>query len=51
MIAHIRHRHTNYDEQLAQYAERATARDRVWPEVLEILDDWLRPGTREKGRD
>ncbi len=43
VIAHIRHAHTNYDELLAQYADRDTARDRIRGQVSVILDDWQRP--------
>ena len=43
VIAHIRHAHTNYDELLAQYADRDSARERIWGKVSAILDDWQRP--------
>ena len=48
VIAHIRHAHTNYDELLAQYADRDTARERIRGKVSAILDDWQRPGRSEK---
>jgi hypothetical protein len=44
VIAHIRHAHTNYDELLAQYADRDSARERICGKVSAILDDWERPG-------
>ena len=40
VIAHIRHAHTNYDELLAQYVDRHTARERIRGQVSAILDDW-----------
>jgi hypothetical protein len=43
VIAHIRHAHTDYDELLALYADRHSARERIWPEVSAILDNWQRP--------
>jgi hypothetical protein len=48
VIAHIRHVHTNYDELLARYADRDTARERVRTKVSAILGDWQRPGVSEK---
>jgi hypothetical protein len=44
VIAHIRHAHTNYDELLAQFADRDSARERIWGKVAAILDDWQRGG-------
>jgi hypothetical protein len=41
--AHIRHTHTDYDELLARYADRDTARERIRAKVSAILDDWQRP--------
>jgi hypothetical protein len=46
VIAHIRHAHTNYDELLAQYADRGAARERIRGNVSAILDDWQAPGSR-----
>jgi hypothetical protein len=48
VIAHIRHAHTNYDELLAQYADRHSARERIWGKVSAILEDWQRPGRSDK---
>src|SRR4029077_5734873 len=48
VIAHIRHAHTNYDELLARYADRDTARERIWGKVSTILGDWQSPGSSEK---
>ena len=48
VIAHIRHAHTNYDELLARYADRDTARERIRGEVSAILDDWQRPRRSER---
>jgi hypothetical protein len=42
VIAHIRHVHTNYDELLAQCADRDSARERIRGNVSAILDDWQR---------
>ena len=50
VIAHIRHAHTNYDELLARYADRDTARERVRGKVSAILDDWQRPGRVRKSQ-
>ena len=46
--AHIRHAHTEYDELLAQYADRNTARERIRGQVSAFLDDWERPGKTGK---
>ena len=48
VIAHIRHVHTNYDELLAQYADRGAARERIRGNVSAILDDWQAPGSPVK---
>ena len=48
VIAHIRHAHTNYDELLAQYADRDMARERIRVEVAAILDDWQGPVKPER---
>ena len=48
VIAHIRHVHTNYDELLARYADRDSARERVRIKVSAILGNWQRPGESEK---
>ena len=47
VIAHIRHVHTNYDELLARYGDRDTAREWIRGQVSAIVDDWQRPGRRE----
>jgi hypothetical protein len=44
VIAHIRHVHTEYDELLALYADRETAREIIRVKVSAILDDWQRAG-------
>ncbi len=51
VIAHIRHGHTNYDELLGRFADRDSARERIWGKVSAILDDWQRPGGSEKKDD
>jgi hypothetical protein len=48
VIAHIRHAHTEYDELLARYADRHTARERIWAKVSAILNDWQRPGKSQR---
>jgi hypothetical protein len=40
VIAHIRHVHTNYDELLGRYADRALARETIQDRVAEILRSW-----------
>jgi hypothetical protein len=46
VIAHIRHTHTDYDELLARYADRDTAREKTWGRVSAILGEWQRtPGS------
>ena len=40
VIAAIRHKHTNYDELLAEGVDRATAGQRVADDVQAILDRW-----------
>jgi hypothetical protein len=42
VIAHIRHAHTDYDELLARYADRNSARQEIRAEVSVILDRWQR---------
>jgi hypothetical protein len=39
VIAHIRHAHTNYDDLLARYADRDTARERIRDKVSAVLRD------------
>jgi hypothetical protein len=48
VIAHIRHAHTNYDELLARYADRDTARESVQSKVSAILAEWQRPGAASR---
>ena len=48
VIAHIRHAHTNYDELLAEYANRDTARERIRGQVSAVLDNWQTPGCPRK---
>jgi len=48
VIAHVRHAHTNYDELLAECANRDAARESIRGEVSAIIDDWQSPGTPEK---
>jgi hypothetical protein len=48
VIAHIRHAHTDYDELLARYGDRSTARERIWGKVSAILDKWQRHVGLEK---
>jgi hypothetical protein len=48
VIAHIRHVHTDYDELLSEYADRHSARERIWGEVSEILGTWETAGESEK---
>jgi hypothetical protein len=40
VIAHIRHQHTNYDELLARFDDRDTARDEVRDHVQSVLRQW-----------
>jgi len=40
VIAHIRHEHTGYDEVLMQTSDRASARQKVWPEIERVLTGW-----------
>ncbi|HLK68736.1 MAG TPA: DUF2293 domain-containing protein [Bryobacteraceae bacterium] len=42
VAAAIRHRHTKYDELLANGTERADARQRVQGRIEEVLDSWSR---------
>jgi hypothetical protein len=51
VIAHIRHSHTEYDELLARYADRHTAREQIWAKVSAILEKWQRPGVSTRGKD
>ena len=44
VIAHIRHAHTEYDELLALYADRDSARERIRGQVAAIVADWQQPG-------
>jgi hypothetical protein len=48
VIAHIRHARTDYDELLARYADRDTAREQIRGKVSAILDKWQRPRRAEK---
>jgi hypothetical protein len=50
VIAHIRHAHTDYDELLARYADRSTARERIWGKVSAVLEDWQRPVGSKKNK-
>jgi hypothetical protein len=47
VVAHIRHAHTEYDELLASYYDRETARAKVRAEVSAILDKWANPARGE----
>lgn len=38
--AHIRHKHTQYEDMLAAGADRKTAREEVWPLVVAIEEAW-----------
>ena len=40
VIAAIRHNHTNYDELLMKGFERLDARERVWAQIEEVLQQW-----------
>ncbi|CAB5161673.1 FIG00823567: hypothetical protein [Olavius algarvensis associated proteobacterium Delta 3] len=40
VTAHVRHTETNYDDLLLQGVDRWEARDRVYSQVLRILDSW-----------
>src|SRR5437016_1917609 len=42
--AHIRHRHTSYDQMLARGVSRDNARSRVRDAVKEVLERWQQPG-------
>src|SRR5262249_5953658 len=44
LIAHIRHAHTDYDELLARYGDRDTARERIRGQVSVIHGNWQRRG-------
>jgi hypothetical protein len=43
VVAAVRHKHTNYDELLANGMERAAARQRVADSIDGILDTWREP--------
>jgi hypothetical protein len=43
VIAHVRHIHTNYDELLGTTGDRQSARERVYRQVSDILDNWQSP--------
>ena len=43
VVAHIRHRHTNYDELLMSGYERSEARAEIDDEVDRVLDRWRNP--------
>lgn len=40
VIAHLRHRYTDYDRLLGEGSDRDAARERVQPEVLRLLRQW-----------
>lgn len=40
IIAHIRHRHTNYDELLAEGYDRESARHFTADQINSVLTDW-----------
>jgi hypothetical protein len=40
VIAAVRHRHTGYDELLMSGVERSDARERVWPRIEAVLNEW-----------
>ena len=42
VIAHIRHRHTNYDRLLDRYGDRQLARREVRDQIEAMLDEWER---------
>jgi hypothetical protein len=44
VIAHIRHCCTDFDELLARYGDRETARAEVWGRVEEVLREWEKRG-------
>jgi hypothetical protein len=48
VVAHIRHVHTDYDELLAKYDDRETARAKVRADVSAIVDEWANPPRAEK---
>ena len=45
VTAHVRHAETNYDELLLKGIERWDAREKVYPEVSQILDRWQNGGS------
>jgi len=44
--AAVRHRHTNYDDLLADGVDRETARSRVGNRVSDILEEWRQPAAK-----
>ena len=44
VMAHIRHKYTEYDQLLALYNDRLSARSQVRGKVTEILNTWMGPG-------
>jgi hypothetical protein len=40
VIAHIRHRHTNYDELLMDSGDRQLAREQVRARIEEVVASW-----------
>jgi hypothetical protein len=45
VIAHIRHKYTEYDRLMAQHDDQQLARWEVRPKIEEILDKWENPGS------
>jgi len=43
VVAHIRHRYSNYDELLMSVYERSEARAEIHDEVDRVLDRWHNP--------
>jgi len=43
VVAHIRHRYSNYDELLMSGYERSEARAEIHDEVDRVLDRWHNP--------
>ena len=48
VAAHIRHRHTDYDELLDRYADRQAARREVRDQVSAILENWQKPAIQDR---
>jgi hypothetical protein len=46
VTAHVRHAETNYDELLLKGIERWDAREKVYPKVSRILDNWQHGGSQ-----